>query len=110
MTTLDTILYWYTLMFSISTIASAISGGLNLTHLTSLAVFLPIPAYLFLQTLKRYYLWRQLRPSPPQSPPTVNSTFQLKQFITQTNPTYIVTLILLMTAVLISLIKALSLP
>ena len=108
MTKLDRLLYWYTLIFSTSLIVSAFAQGFNLTNLTILAFFLPVPAYLLLQALKRYYL---LRSSPPDhlttQPPVHLSAFALKPFLTQTNPAFIITLVLLLAAWLIILIQSL---
>ena len=105
MTTLDTLLYWYTLTFSVALIFSALNNGLNLNNLTSLAFFLPVPAFLLLQTLKRYYLWRQTT-QDDRSQQLTNLKFSPKSFVTQTNPAFIFTFILLVTALLISLIKS----
>lgn len=110
MTTLDTLLYWYTLTFSTALIFSAFSSGFNLSNLTTLAFFLPVPAFLLLQTLKRYYLWRQqLHTTDDSSVSTPSYTFHPKTFLTQTNPSFIFTLILLITALLISFVKMLAL-
>jgi hypothetical protein len=115
MTKLDQLLYWYTLTFSTALILSALGSGFTLENLTTLAFFLPVPAYLLLQITKRYYLWRQTTDHPPAGeagqPLTTNhrppTTFSLKTFITQANPAFIISLVLLVTAWLLSLLKSL---
>jgi hypothetical protein len=107
MTKLDQLLYWYTLTFSTALILSALGSGFTLENLTTLAFFLPVPAYLLLQSLKRYYLWRQIQADSPA--PTIPQTpsFHPKKFITQANPAFIISLVLLVTAWLLSLLKSL---
>jgi len=107
MTKLDTLLYWYTLTFSVALILTALSSGFNLSNFTTMAFFLPVPAFLLLQAIKRYYLWRELQPEIPTPTVRTTSSFLPKKFLTQSNPAFIITLVLLLTAWLISLIKTL---
>lgn len=104
MNKLDTLLYWYTLTFSTALILTALGNGFTLTNLTTVAFFLPVPTFLLLQILKRYYLWKQVSVVNPHQP-TV--TFPLKSFLTQSNPAFIITLMLFLTSLIISLIRAL---
>lgn len=107
MTKLDTLLFWYTLTFSTALIVTALGSGLNLSNLTTIAFFLPVPAYLLLQSIKRYYLWRQtaIDANPPVRRASPN--FSPKSFLVQTNPAFIITLVLLIAAWFISMITLL---
>lgn len=108
MSTLDIFLYWYTLIFSVALIISALSSGLNLGNLTTLAFFLPVPTFLLLQTLKRYYLWKQSLPPSPNPTSPIPNPLPLKSIFTPTHPLHLFTLILFIAAILISLIKAIA--
>lgn len=107
MTKLDTLLFWYTLTFSTALIITALGSGLNLSNLTTIAFFLPVPAYLLLQSIKRYYLWRQT--AIDANPPARRAipSFSPKSFLVQTNPAFIITLVLLVAAWFISMITLL---
>ena len=109
MTKLDTLLYWYTLTLSAALIFSAVNSGFTLQNLTTIALFLPVPAFTLLQGLKRYYLWKQsaLAPESLSTKHQSLSTFSLKPFLTQQNPVFIISLVLLVTAWLISFIRSL---
>ena len=112
MTKLDQFLYWYTLIFSLGLIITALNQGFTLDNLTTIALFLPVPVFLMLQTIKRYYLIHTQQKNPedqdflPEAPkPT--SEFSLKIFLTQGHPVFIITLILLITSYFILLLKTL---
>jgi hypothetical protein len=113
MTKLDQGLRLYTLLFSVGLIASALTQGITLTNLTLIALFLPVPGYLLLQIIKRYYLWRSQTESASlneNSCPsnTALSQFSVKIFITQKQPLFIISLILLITLSLISFIRLIT--
>lgn len=113
MTKLDQGLRLYTLIFSIGLIVSALSQGITLTNLTLIALFLPVPGFLLLQIVKRYYLWKSQVEAQTLSELHVLSTpnlpqFSFKIFLTQKHPFFIISLILLITLSLISLIRLLA--
>jgi hypothetical protein len=113
MTKLDQGLRLYTLLFSAGLIVIAFSQGFSVTNLTLIALFLPVPGYLLLQIVKRYYLWRSQVESVSlneNSSPSyaTQPQFSVKIFITQKQPLFIISLILLITLSLISFIRLLS--
>lgn len=107
MTKTDLFLYWYTLIFSVFLIVTALLNGFNLNNLTILALFLPVPAYLLLQTTKRYHLKKHHPSSANQAKSSSKTPFHLKKFLTQPHPLFIISFVLLLSALLISLIKSL---
>jgi hypothetical protein len=98
MTKLDAFLFGYTLIFSVALTFGALFRGFSVTNLTVIALFLPVPTYTGLQLVKRYYIWKtsqQLHPLSLAKPQTKTVTrFSVKAFLTQSNPLFIMSLVL----------------
>ncbi len=110
MTTIDRLLYWYTLVFSVSLIITALSSGFTVTNLTSVALLLPIPTFLLLQSLKRFYHMRNQQAledfiQPEAIQPLSNFSFQ--SFLGQRRPLFLISIILLIISYVILLLKTL---
>ncbi len=105
--TIDAVLFIYGTVVTFFLTINAINGLTYYSDLFSLALFLPVTAYFFLEIAKIAYrrFHRFMNPGYFTNPPTTAYYFSLRTFLDQNNRLFLVNLLLLTIALCLALLR-----